>query len=611
MCGIVGYVGFRNALDVVISGLEKLEYRGYDSAGVAVVDGGSVVVTRSVGKLSELKSVLSKKGIQSASTIGIGHTRWATHGKPSENNAHPHSAGRVSLIHNGIIENYVELRGELEREGCVFKSETDTEIAAHLLNKYLSAGQTPMEALRTSCGRIRGSYAFVALDSAHTDTLLVAKTATPIVLGIGENECIVASDIPALLAYTRNVIVLEDGDLAEIKREKVKIFNNGKEIERQIQIISWDPVMAQKGGFKHFMLKEIHEQVQALSETTRGRINVDKGEVIFPELMAFKDDLAKVKRISLVACGTAWHACLVAKFYFESIAHIPCEVDYASEFRYRSPIIDNDSLIIAISQSGETADTLAAVEIALKKTSVLAVCNVLGSSLARKSTYTVFTQAGPEISVASTKAFTTQLVVCYMLAVFFGVLKKQVTKEEEGAFVRNLVKVPSVVADILKEEEKILNLAKKFHHAKNFVFLGRGICYPIALEGALKLKEISYIHAEGYPAGEIKHGPLALIDKNMPVAMILQNSKTLYDKMFSNIREVEAREGRVICFKDGPEDRSLNSICDSVFELPEVSEYLSPIIMVIPLQLLAYYIAVLNGTDVDLPRNLAKSVTVE
>lgn len=598
---------------MIIAGLEKLEYRGYDSAGVAVIRDAEIDVKRAVGKLAELKKVLGSLVFEDSANIGIGHTRWATHGRPSETNAHPHTSGRVSLIHNGIIENYAELRVELTAEGREFKSETDTEIGAHLLDRELSKGLSPFDALKKTCSLIRGSYAFVALDSNNPDRLLVAKNATPIILGVGENEMFVASDIPAVLASTRKIIVLEDGDIAEITASGLKVENNGKQVERPVTNITWDPVTAQKGGYKHFMLKEIHEQTTVIAECFRGRVALGSHRISIPELDLNEDDIRSINRIVLVACGTAWHACLIAKFYLEQLARIPCEVDYASEFRYREPVLDEKTLVIAISQSGETADTLAAIEHVNKqsKARTMAICNVLGSSLARKVKHLIFTQAGPEISVASTKAFTTQLVAAYLLAVEFAMARNAMSEEQLAQLVDDLLKLPTAIEKSLDCEKQIEQIAKEFHAARDFLFLGRGICYPTALEGALKLKEISYIHAEGYPAGEMKHGPIALIDENMPVVNVLQRSERMYEKAKSNLKEVEARGGRIISITDTAGTEELKSISPYVVELPFVSDLLSPIILTVPMQLLAYYVAVANGTDVDLPRNLAKSVTVE
>lgn len=607
MCGIVGYLGKGDALNAIFSGLEKLAYRGYDSSGVALFDGRDIKVTRAVGKLGELRKLFPDGVSRPACKLGIGHTRWATHGKPSEANAHPHTAGRVSLIHNGIIENYAELREELAKGGAKFTSETDTEIAAHLLNKFLEEGNKPFEALLKTCGQIRGSYAFVAIDKNNPDRLLVAKNATPIVVGIGEDEVIVASDIPAVLDYTRNVVILEDGDIAEIKVGAQRIENHGKSVERKSQRITWDPVTAQKGGYKHYMLKEIFEQPNVIADTYRGRLNREANHVRLEELALSDEQIRKIERVVFVACGTAWHACLVTKYTLEMLAGIPCEVDYASEFRYRKPILNDKTLVVAISQSGETADTLAAIELAGKTSPTLGICNVLGSTLVRKVKYVVYTHAGPEISVASTKAFTTQLIAGLMLAVRFAEARGTADCRE---IVSSLYKLPAAVQEALKSADEVKALAGWVSKVKDVLFLGRGNCYPIALEGALKLKEISYIHAEGYPAGEMKHGPIALIDDRMPVVVVIQRSDVIQEKVISNLREVEARGGQLVVVTDAalpPEIRKMAT----VITVPFLATELSPLILTIPLQLLAYFTAVENGTDVDLPRNLAKSVTVE
>lgn len=612
MCGIVGYVGPKDALSVVVEGLEKLEYRGYDSAGVAFVETKSQVsVLRAPGKLSALKDILQSKKPSTPTHIALGHTRWATHGKPSEENAHPHVAGRVSLIHNGIIENYLELREELSKKGAKFLSETDTEVGAHLLNDFLQQGKSPLEALQATCANIRGSYAFVAIDSNSPDRLLIAKTATPIVIGVGEGEMMVASDIPAILPHTRKVIILEDGDFAEITSSSMRIFHNNKEITRPVQTITWDPVTAQKGGFKHFMLKEIFDQVTATADTLRGRVGIGPEVVRIPELDAISDKLKGIKKISLVACGTAWHACLVTKFYIEKLCRIPCDVDYGSEFRYRNPVLDQETLVIAISQSGETADTLAAIELSRKSSPTISICNVVGSSLTRKTDATIYTHAGPEVSVASTKAFTTQLIASYLFTLKLALIRGAMTPAEVKKHAENLQHIPASVQSVLNTAPSIEKIAKQFHAARDVIFLGRGVCFPIALEGALKLKEISYIHAEGYPSGEIKHGPLALIDEQVPVVTILHKSEVLLEKSISNLREVEARGGQLLAISDADLPPEVTSLCAGVIHVPHVTELLSPIISTIPLQLFAYYVAVQNGTDVDLPRNLAKSVTVE
>jgi glucosamine--fructose-6-phosphate aminotransferase (isomerizing) len=613
MCGIVGYAGNQDALGVVVAGLEKLEYRGYDSAGVAMIEDGEVEVSRARGKLSELNEVLSRKVRRGVASVGIGHTRWATHGAPTEVNAHPHTAGRVSLIHNGIIENYVELRDRLSRSGVEFLSETDTEVAAHLLNQELaeSGDSDLLGAFRRACSKLRGSYAMLAIDAQHPESILVAKTATPIVVGLGEDENYVASDIPAILNHTRRVIILEDGDFAEVTASSVKIVNSGEEVQRPVQVIHWNPVTAQKGGHKHYMAKEIHEQVTSISDTLRGRLNDIKGEVVLAELEPYRERLKTCNRVVLIACGTAWHACQLAKFYLESVARIPAQVDYASEFRYRDYVLDGDTLLIAISQSGETADTVAAIELGKGDALTLAICNVLGSTLTRKVDATLYTHAGPEISVASTKAFSTQLTAAYMLAIYLGRLRGAVLGDQSVAWVKDLMRLPAAVDESLKTSIAIEKVSRTFQHASSFLFLARGFCYPIALEGALKLKEISYIHAEGYPAGEIKHGPLALIDEHMPVVFLLQRDDILFEKTFSNLREVHARNGRIIAITDTHVTEELKKYCEVIVEVPFLSKHLSPIVMNVPLQFLAYFIAVAKGTDVDLPRNLAKSVTVE
>jgi glucosamine--fructose-6-phosphate aminotransferase (isomerizing) len=611
MCGIVGYAGNRDALSIIIGGLESLEYRGYDSAGVSLLEDGTIETTRATGKLSELKKVLSTRKRNGTASLGIGHTRWATHGRPTETNAHPHTAGRVSLIHNGIIENYLPLRAMLEGKGCVFLSETDTEVAAHLLNTLLAEGLEPLDAMRAMCSKVKGSYAFLAIDSKNPDRVLVAKNSTPIIIGRGDEENLIASDIPAVLQHTRRILVLEDGDLAEVTASWVYIENGGKQVSRTEETISWDPITAQKGGFKHFMLKEIHDQARVVGDTLRGRISEHDASVKLPELDALRDKARSLKRIVMVACGTAWHACLEGKFFIEEFAGIPCEVDYASEFRYRSRLIDSDTLVIAVSQSGETLDTLGALECAAGKGPTLAICNVVGASICRKAEMVMYTHAGPEISVASTKAFTTQLVALQLLALFLAEARGTMSAAARRNVLHAVLELPAALSQTLKVDSEVAVVAKKFFQARDFLFLGRGRCYPIALEGALKLKEISYIHAEGYPAGEMKHGPIALIDENMPVVMILQREKPLFEKTLSNLKEVEARGARVIVVTDASEEDLKGVATQGLIRVPFVSSELSPILLNVPLQMLAYHVAVLNGTDVDLPRNLAKSVTVE
>ena len=515
-------------------------------------------------------------------------------------------------MHNGIIENYVELKDSLIRSGAKFTSETDTEVAAHLFNYYLEKEQLqPLAAMQATCARIRGSYAFVVLDRNHPDRILVAKQASPLVVGIAEGEVFIASDIPAALAHTRKFLILEDGDIGEFKAKSYTLLNHGQEIQREITQVTWDPITAQKGGYKHFMLKEIHEQPRAITDTFRGRIDYQDSKVVLPELDAHKDALKKVKRIVLVACGTAWHACLLTKFFIEKLARVSCEVDYASEFRYRAPVLDSETLVIAISQSGETADTLAALELANKTCLTLAICNVLGSTLSRKAKAVIFTQAGPEISVASTKAFTTQLVAGYLLGLYLGELRGSLNQSEREGKLQELANLPTLVEQALACEETVASVANQYLRTRDFLYLGRGITFPIALEGALKMKELSYIHAEGYPAGEMKHGPIALIDENMPVVVVMPKHDTIFEKTLSNLKEVESRGGQVIGITDADDMGELTRVAKHIIKVPFAGDLLSAITLTIPLQLLSYYVAMLNGTDVDLPRNLAKSVTVE
>jgi glucosamine--fructose-6-phosphate aminotransferase (isomerizing) len=616
MCGIVGYIGPRNVMPVLVGGLEKLEYRGYDSAGVCAVEKGSFALYRAEGKLANLRNILIEKNLYgqealSSQSIGIGHTRWATHGRPSETNAHPHVAGEICVVHNGIIENYVELREMLKKEGCTFSSETDSEIAAHLINHHLPSSSSLFEALKKATHEIRGSYALVVMSTRFPDSLVIAKNSTPVVLGMAEGEVFVASDIPAILEYTRKVIILEDGDMAEIKIGHIHIESEGKKIERPVTQISWDPVTASKGGYRHFMMKEINEQPQVVTETFRGRVNQANGEVLIQDLELSDDVIKKIKKISIVACGTAWHSGLVAKFYFETLAGIPTEVDYASEFRYRTPLLDDDTLFMVISQSGETADTLGGLTLASQYTkNTLAICNVVGSSIARKVKSVFYTHAGPEISVASTKAFVTQLTAAYLLALHFGKVRGKLTEGEVREHTDNLMHLPSMISKALLADKQIERISKKYGKSHGFLFLGRGILYPIALEGALKLKEISYIHAEGYPAGEMKHGPIALINEELPVVVLIGKDGPNYEKVMSNLMEVAARGGRIIAVADEPSEE-LKSLAWETIEVGAVPPMLMPMVFAVPLQLLSYHVAVYRGTDVDQPRNLAKSVTVE
>ena len=609
MCGIMGYVGHREAAPLLFQGLKRLEYRGYDSAGIAAFTNGHIAIRRAVGKLAQLDQLLQADPLPGS--VGIGHTRWATHGPPSEENAHPHRAGDVVVIHNGIIENYLELRHELMGKGRTFSSETDTEVIAHLIDQYLQEGHSFREATRAALRHLSGSFALVALSERDPGTLLTAKNATPIVIGLGEEESFVASDIPALLDYTRRVLFLDDGEMAEVSRRGVSISDfSGRPIEREPRHIAWDPITAQKSGYKHFLLKEIHEQPQAIIDTMRSRILEESGEIALGELADQLPTLDTVKRATLVACGTAWHACLVGKFLLEELAGLPTEVDYGSEFRYRPTPLDADSLVLAVSQSGETADTLAALEGGKNKgASTLAVCNVVDSSIARKSDMVIYTHAGPEISVASTKAFTTQLTALYLLALHLGQRRGVLDRDRGRKLIEDIVTLPALVQATLEKTKAIGKIAKKYGHASDFLYLGRGINYPIALEGALKLKELSYIHAEGYPAGEMKHGPIALIDEQMPVVVLLPKDP-VYEKTLSNMKEVEARGGRIIALTDAPSPE-LEEVAWEIIQVPTTNHLVMPILLSIPLQLLAYHVAVYRGTDVDQPRNLAKSVTVE
>ena len=609
MCGIVGYIGRREAAPIILESLRKLEYRGYDSAGIAVLNGGQVAIRRCEGKLNNLETLLVQRPIPG--NVGIGHTRWATHGKPSEVNAHPHQAGSVVVVHNGIIENYLELKEHLLKRGAKFGSETDTEIVAHLVNEKVQEGADFLTAVQKSLREIHGSYALVFLNLKDPGRLIVAKNSTPIVIGWGEGETLVASDIPALLDHTRKVTFLEDGEVAEIKAGGFRILNSkGKVLSRSFKEITWDAVAAQKGGYPHFMLKEIHEQPRSITDTFRGRISLKEGAVALEGIPLSATQLRKVKRIHLVACGTAWHAALVGKFMLEEIARIPVEVDYGSEFRYRVPLIKSGDLLLLISQSGETADTLAAVEMARKKKAkVISICNVVDSTIARKSDGVFYTHAGPEISVASTKAFTSQLTALYLLAIGMGRLSGSLRAAEARRLLEDLMHLPHWIEEALKLDNELESLAHELSGVSDFLYLGRGINYPIALEGALKLKEISYIHAEGYPAGEMKHGPIALVDEKMPVVVLLPRDRH-FQKTLSNLKEVESRGAKIIAVtnRDG---ETIGAAAYRSLVVPEASHFLTPIVLTIPMQLLAYYVAVARGTDLDQPRNLAKSVTVE
>ena len=611
MCGIVGYVGRgHEAQQVIIDGLRRLEYRGYDSAGVAIFQGREIAIRRAVGKLGNLEAALHDRPL--AGHIGVGHTRWATHGKPSERNAHPHKAGSVVVVHNGIMENYRELRAELEASGHTIASDTDTELIAHLIDDRLRAGSDLVTATRDACGRVVGSYAFGVLSETDPDHIVVAKHGgSPIVLGLGEKQSFLASDIPAILPYTRQMLFLEDGEFAVLSEDGVQVMDrDGRPIDREPRAIQWDPISAEKGGYDRFMQKEIFEQPRAITDTIGTRVNEAEADLDLDGIDLSPARLRKIQRVALVACGTAWHACLVGKYMIEQLAGIPCDVDLASEFRYRSPILGEGVLVIPVSQSGETADTLAALREGKRQGSrVLAVCNVRDATIARESHDVLYTHAGPEIGVASTKAFTTQCVALYMLALKMGVANGRLTAAQRRERVAELLRLPRLVERTLRLDDAVRAIAQKYMHAQDFLYLGRGVMVPIAFEGALKLKEISYIHAEAYAAGEMKHGPIALIDEKMPVVVIATRSP-IYDKTISNLEQVRARDGMVIAIASEGDDQ-IAAKANDVIHVPDLGEYLSAVLVTVPLQLLAYHIAVLKGTDVDQPRNLAKSVTVE
>jgi glucosamine--fructose-6-phosphate aminotransferase (isomerizing) len=611
MCGIIGYVGTRDVVPVLLGGLKKLEYRGYDSAGIAVIDNGEVEIVRAEGKLSNLENKLQEHTLHG--TFGMGHTRWATHGKPNENNAHPHRdcTGKVVVIHNGIIENFLPLKQQLQAAGHQFRTETDTEVVAHLIEELMKDGTTFIEAVRKTLKQLEGHYALVMIHGDQPGTIVAAKHGPPLVVGLGEGENIVASDVAPLLAYTRNIIYLEDGEYAIVDRDKVEVFSVKDDalIDREAKRILWDAVMAEKEGYRHYMLKEIHEQPRAVRDTFTGRMFEESAEIFFNDLQITPEEWANVRRVHVIACGTSWHAGLVGKFLLESAARIPVEVDYGSEYRYRNPIVDEHTLVIGVTQSGETADTIAGMQEAKAKgAKLITICNVIGAAATRMSDGVIYTNAGPEIGVASTKAFTTQLVAFYLLALYIRQLRGD-DKDEIRAAMRELSTIPQKIERLLKQEKHIEALAHKYSKAQDFLFLGRSVHYPIALEGALKLKEISYIHAEGYPAGEMKHGPIALIDENLPIVAIAMSSP-VYEKVVSNLQEVKARDGKLIVICDEG-DTAMKNFADDIIEVPKTIEGLQPILSVIPTQLLAYYIALRRGCDVDQPRNLAKSVTVE
>ena len=609
MCGIVGYIGTQQASDIIVEGLRKLEYRGYDSAGICTLEGGNAIISRAEGKLINLEKILRET--PATGSRGIGHTRWATHGKPTEINAHPHKAGNIIVVHNGIIENYLELKKQLQQKGHNFSSETDTEIISHLVEEHYRQCNDFETAVRLTLADVKGAYAVAILCIDEPDKLIAAKLGSPLVVGQGEGEYFVASDIPAMLSHTREMIFLEDGEIAIFTPESMLVTDlNGNKLVKESKTITWSPMMAEKGGYRHFMLKEIYEQPRAIADTIAGRLQGDEGDIYLEDLNLSAKELKDIERIYIIACGTSWHAGLVGKFYIEKLARIPVEVDIASEFRYRDPIVNDKSLTILISQSGETADTLAALREAKGKGGkVVCICNVVDSSIARASDGVIYTHAGPEIGVASTKAFTTQLVALYLLSLKLGRVRETLTAAACREQVEALLELPRKVEEAIELDTQIEKISHDYVNARDFLYLGRGNQYPIALEGALKLKEISYIHAEGYPAGEMKHGPIALIDENLPVVVLVPRNAT-YDKVVSNMEEVCARGGQVIAIASGDEEE-LRGKVDALIELPEITEDLMPIVTSIPMQLLAYHIAVLKGTDVDQPRNLAKSVTVE
>jgi glucosamine--fructose-6-phosphate aminotransferase (isomerizing) len=614
MCGIIGYIGQKDVVPVLIEGLRRLEYRGYDSAGIAIGSSGSITLRRSAGKLSNLEHVIALDPL--TGDYGIGHTRWATHGRPTEENAHPHRdcTGRIVVVHNGIIENYLDLKQELQRQGHTFVTETDTEIVAHLVEREMKDDGLE-NAVRRALVLMRGLFALVLISADDPEKIVAVRNGPPIVVGLGNDEFFVASDIPAILSHTRDVVFLGDEEMVTITRTGVSFTDFfGRPVSKATQRVLWDPIMAEKAGYKHFMLKEIFEQPTAARETILGRVSQDTGKVFLEEMKITEAQLAAVERVTILACGTSWHAGLVGKFLIEHLARVPVEVDYGSEYRYRHPIVTPNTLAVVITQSGETADTLAALRQAKRGGArSIAICNVVGSMATRETDGTVYTHAGPEIGVASTKAFTSQLVALYLLGLRLGQVRGVLSPEASKPHVDALLQLPLLIEQTLKIGPEIAGIAARFHASPDFLYLGRGINYPIALEGALKLKEISYIHAEGYPAGEMKHGPIALIDEQMPVVTIAPHDH-VFEKMIGNMQEVRARGGSVVAVTNRGDDKLatiLDGSRDFVVEIPRTSDLLTPILMVVPLQLLAYEIAMRRGCDVDQPRNLAKSVTVE
>jgi glutamine---fructose-6-phosphate transaminase (isomerizing) len=613
MCGIIGYIGSKPVVPVLLEGLRRMEYRGYDSAGVAVVSPEGIALRRSAGKLANLENAIRTQPVDGL--YGVGHTRWATHGRPTEENAHPHRdcTGRIVVVHNGIIENYLELKEELQAQGHEFKTETDTEIVAHLVEREMQADGLE-NAVRRALKLMRGMFALVLVSVDDPEKIVAVRNGPPIVVGLGQDEFFVASDIPAILAHTRDVVFLGDEEMAVITRSGVSFTDfSGRAVSKTTQRVLWDPIAAEKGGHKHFMLKEIYEQPAAARDTILGRVSLDQGHVFLEEVNISDSTFRALEKVTIVACGTSWHAGLVGKYLIEALAQVPVEVDYGSEYRYRNPIVANRELAIAITQSGETADTLAALREARRKgASTIAICNVVGSMATREAEGTVYTHAGPEIGVASTKAFTSQLVALQLLALYLAQVRGTLSSSEIRRHIGELLQMPHILEQALKASAATAKVAERFYSRSDFLFLGRGINYPIALEGALKLKEISYIHAEGYPAGEMKHGPIALIDEQMPV-VALAPADHVFEKMIGNVQEAKARGGSVIAITTAG-DSKMTAVLDTrdvMLPMPATTPLLTPIVMTVPLQLLAYHIAVRRGCDVDQPRNLAKSVTVE
>ena len=614
MCGIIGYIGSKPVVPVLLDGLRRMEYRGYDSAGVALVGEHGIELRRSAGKLSNLEQTIKTEPVDGL--YGVGHTRWATHGRPTEENAHPHRdcTGRIVVVHNGIIENYLELKNELQRQGHDFKTETDTEIVAHLVEREMKRDGLE-NAVRRALKLMRGMFALVLVSAEDPEKIVAVRNGPPIVVGLGKDEFFVASDIPAILSHTRDVVFLGDEEMAVITRSGVDFTDyDGRAVSKTTQRVLWDPIAAEKGGHKHFMLKEIYEQPTSARDTILGRVSLDRGRIFLEDLNIADEKFRALQKVTVIACGTSWHAGLVGKYLIEALAQVPVEVDYGSEYRYRNPIVSGNELAIVITQSGETADTLAALRESKRKgASSVAICNVVGSMATREADGTVYTHAGPEIGVASTKAFTSQLVALQLLALHMAQTRGTLSPGQVRRHIEQLLQLPHVIEQALRASAATERIAEKFYNRTDFLFLGRGINYPIALEGALKLKEISYIHAEGYPAGEMKHGPIALIDEQMPVVAIAPDDH-VFEKMMGNVQEAKARGGSVIAVTSEGDTRMaavLDSTNDVVLAMPRTTDMLTPIVMTIPLQLLAYHIAVRRGCDVDQPRNLAKSVTVE